>query len=163
MILYNLLLIFCYFLFHSCISWELTLQGDSIVYGADLNIFLWSQVSFNDSRTHPRRSFPRRTFPRQTLSWQTFPRPDTFPKETSPIRHITDGHFPNQINPRRTLPRPDTSPTNTFSTRHIPDGHFPDQTNAQQIFTWVDFAKFLKKSLKDITFSNNATLQELLF
>ena len=35
------------FLFHSCIYWKLTLQGDSIAYGAQSNIFLWSQVSFN--------------------------------------------------------------------------------------------------------------------
>ena len=94
----------------------------------------------SDSLTHLRRTFPRRTLPRRTLPREIFPRPDISPMDTSPTRHIPDGHFPNQTHPRRTLPRPDTSPTDISPTRHIPDGHFPDQTHPRRTLARPDIS-----------------------
>ena len=140
----------------------------------------------DDSGTHPRRTFPRWTLPRWTLPRQTFPRPDTsrwtLPRpDTSPTRHIPDGHFPDQTNSRQIFSWVDAS--------H--NGHFPDQLNTSNILRYLkkyivrdnfgnihavvrtleillevtyEFCKIFKKiPVKVIIFSETATLQEPLF
>ena len=79
---------------------------------SDFRLLAWKLTKFLMSFFNPRSSFPLgfiftwRTCLRWTLPRQTFPWPDTSPMDTSPTRHISNGHFPDQTHPRRTLRRP---------------------------------------------------------